>query len=286
VPVEHPEQKIDEVKLETDGCEATLRETAPGAGQILLAADSIVGGQTIRAIAHYKLTIQKQFFAYEKDQFPAAQKLPREIRETALGNSPGIQTSDAAVKKLADTLAADLAHPWDKAQAFAKWIPLNIRPQIQPYAGVRGALEKRLGDCQEMSALFVALCRSAGIPARLVWVPNHNWSEFYLIDEKGAGHWIPVDTACYRWFGWIGAHELVLQKGDRVRVPEQNRTFRLLEDWLRVTGHKPKARYIAELTPQPDKPGADPGPGARRKDSATGEWKLTGKHPLDHYARR
>ncbi len=286
VPVDHPEQKIEEVKIESDGCQATIRETAPGAGQLLLSADSIGQGQTIRAVAHFKLTIQKQYFGYHKDQFPASQKIPKDIRDTALQNSPGIQTSDAAVKKLADQLAKGLAHPWDKAAAFAKWIPDNIHPQIQPYTNVATALEKRTGDCQEYSAIFIALCRSVGIPARLIWGPNHNWAEFYLVDDKGVGHWLPVDTACYRYFGWMGAHELVIQKGDRVYVPEQGKTFRLLEDWLRVVGRKPKSQYFAELEPQPDKPGADPGPGARRKDSATGEWKLIGDHPLNRYARR
>jgi hypothetical protein len=33
------------------------------------------------------------------------------------------------------------------------------------------------------------------------------------------------------------------------------------------------------------KSGEDPGPGARKK-VAGGEWRLTGAHPLDRYARR
>jgi hypothetical protein len=119
-----------------------------------------------------------------------------------------------------------------------------------------------------------------------VWVPDHNWAEFYLIDEQGEGHWIPAHTACYFWFGWTGAHELVLQKGDRLRMPERgNRLFRLQEDWLRCSGRKPQVRYIAELTPLPASTGADPGPGARAK-MANGEWKVVGKHPLDQYLRR
>ena len=148
------------------------------------------------------------------------------------------------------------------------------------------ALEKRPGDCAEMSAVFVALCRAAGIPARLVWVPNHNWSEIHLSDNDGKGHWIPVHTACYFWFGWTGAHELVIQKGDRLRMPDRGgRLFRLQEDWMQWSGRRPAARYTAALTPQAAKTGGDPGPGARRKIN-TGEWKLVGDHPLDRYMRR
>jgi hypothetical protein len=50
-------------------------------------------------------------------------------------------------------------------------------------------------------------------------------------------------------------------------------------------GRRPQVRYLAELTPLPATPGADPGPGARKK-MPRGEWKVVGKHPLDQYARR
>jgi hypothetical protein len=146
-------------------------------------------------------------------------------------------------------------------------------------------LENRVGDCEEMAAVFVALCRSMSIPARLVWVPNHNWAEFYLEDEKGTGHWIPAHTACYSWFGWTGVHELVLQKGDRAYVPEQHKKIRLLEDWSQWSGGKPRSQFSAEIKPLPPSEGQDAGPGHRIKDK-TGEWKVAGDHPLDRYARR
>jgi hypothetical protein len=136
-----------------------------------------------------------------------------------------------------------------------------------------------------MSAMFVALCRAGGIPARLVWVPNHNWAEFYLTDQQGQGHWIPAHTACYFWFGWTGAHELVLQKGDRLQVPERKGYFRLLEDWAQWMGKRPAVRYPAELVPKPSAPGADAGPGCRSKIE-TGEWQVVGNHPLNRYVRR
>ena len=285
VPVAHPEQKIEDVHLETDGCEAELRELAPGMGQMLLSAESIAQGSVVRAIAHYTLTLFKQYHNYQRDQFPAQQKPPADVRKAYLQDSPGIQTSTKAVRSLAAELSAGIDHPWDKARRFAEWIPKNIRPQIGSYTSVTAALERRLGDCEEMSAVFVALCRSIGIPARLVWVPNHNWSEFYLTDSEGAGHWIPAHTACYSWFGWTGAHELVIQKGDRVLAAEQHKRVRLLEDWMQWGGRKPRSKFIAELTPLPPATGEDAGPGHRIKD-AKGEWKVVGDHELDRYVRR
>jgi hypothetical protein len=286
VPVSHPEQSIDEVHIETVGCDATIRELAPGAGQLLLHAPTLMTGQCVKAIAHFKLTITKQYHAFNEDLFPRQQSVPPDIRNLALGDSPGIQATAGVVRKLAAELTQGIDHPWGQAKAFVEWIQKNIRPQYQPYTSVVTALEKRVGDCEEMSALFVALCRAKGIPARLVWVPNHNWTEFYLKDSDERGHWIPVHPACYHWFGWTGVHELILQKGDRVLVPEQRKSARLLMDWMRSAGPKPRANYVAHLQPIAATESDDAGPGTRTKDSRTGEWKLTGTHAFDRYARR
>jgi len=285
VPVAHPEQKIEDVHVTTSGCEAEVRELAPGVGQLLVKAPEIAKGQTISAMAHYRLTLFKQYHAYERDQFPAKQRPPNDVRKLYLQDSPGIQTKTKQLKALAAELSKSLEHPWDLARTFAEWVPKNIQPQIGSYTSVTAALDNRRGDCEEMAGVFVALCRAVNIPARLVWVPNHNWAEFYLTDSWGKGHWIPTHTACYSWFGWTGAHELVLQKGDRVYVAEQHKRLRLLEDWLQWGGRKPRTRYIGELTPVAAAEGEDAGPGARRKD-AKGEWQVSGGHSLDKYVRR
>ncbi len=286
LPVDCPEQKLEGGQVQTQGCEAEVRDVGEFARQLYLYAPQIAKGQTISAKVSYKATLYKQYHNYQRDQFPQKQTVPAELGKQYLGESPGIQTRSKEIRDLLKSLSGDAKHPWDLAQTFAAWIPRNIRPQIGPYTSVITALEKRLGDCAEMSAVFVALCRVAGIPARLVWVPNHNWSEMYLTDKDGKGHWIPVHTACYFWFGWTGAHELVIQKGDRLRVPDRgNRFFRLQEDWMQWGDRRPAARYLAELTPRPARPGEDPGPGARQK-IAGGEWKLVGNHALDHYMRR
>jgi hypothetical protein len=286
VPSEFPEQKIEKAEVLTEGCEARIQQLTSGASQLEMAAPGIAKGQTVRAVAKLKLTLSKQYLGFAKEQFPAKQSFPAEVKKNFLQDSPGIQTSDAKVRKLAQEIAAEHKHPWDQALAFTKWIRANIQPQIGSYTSVAAAMEKKKGDCEEMAAVFVALCRSLQIPARLVWVPNHNWAEFYLTNEKGEGHWIPVHTACYGWFGWTGAHELVIQKGDRVVHPQKKNTQRLLEDWVQWQGARPDIRFVGELKPLPpaDSQSSDAGPGARRKEK-NGAWKLTGEHPLDKYLR-
>jgi hypothetical protein len=285
-PLEYPEQKIESTSIDTSGCQAQVRKLAEGAGQLLLSAAEIGRGQVIRAVARFRMTLFKQFFGYQADQFPARQEVPPEVRKAYLQDSPGIQVRSRQVRSLAAELTSGTPkHPFEQARAFADWVPINIKPQIGAYTSVTAALDDRRGDCEEMAAVFVALCRSIGVPARLVWVPNHNWAEFYLTDNDGKGHWIPSHTACYSWFGFNGAHELVLQKGDRVMLPERHKQVRLLADWTRYSGSAPRIRYTAELTPLAGEPSGDAGPGARRKD-AKGEWQLVGSHTLDSSMRR
>jgi hypothetical protein len=283
-PVKLPEQEIIDVKVEMQGCEAALRPISTEAGQLILAAPGIASGQIVRAIATYKLRVSKSYFGYEQDQFPADQKLNKDLAKIYLGESPGIQSRDKLVRELHDKLVATSDHPWQKAKMFHEWVWENIQAQRGYFTNAATAIKKRVGDCEERAAVFVALCRQAGIPARLVWVPNHNWAEFWLHDEKGQGHWIPAHTSCYSWLGWTGAHEVVLQKGDKLFVPEDKKPQRLLADWMQWQGGRPKVRYGAELRPLPTEGEKDPGPGARSKDKK-GEWLLVGKHPDDRYMR-
>ena len=289
VPVVAPEQEILSEKIDVVGSEAVLETFAPDARMLRMAAPGLVRGGQASAIAEFELKLSKQYFGYAAEQFPEKQTVAADVRRAYLGDSPGIQTRAPNVQSLLQQLigrrTGSLAHPWRQAEVFAAWIRAEIRPKLGIYTSVVKAIENRSGDCEEMAGVFVALCRAAEIPARLVWIPNHVWSEFYLVDHEGRGHWIPVHTACYHWFGWTGAHELVFQKGDRLRVPGKGTLERLQQDRLRWAGTKPEASFWAELTPLADGDEPDAGPGARRK-SPTGEWLPIGTHAQDAGVRR
>ena len=179
VPVDLPEQKIDDVRIETQGCQAQLRRLTDESSQLICYAPAIAKGQTVGAVAHISMTLFKQYQAFTVEQFPAEQKLPRRFPIMYSIDSPGIQTRHPSVRKLAAEVGGQFDHPWDKARAFHAWVWKNIRAQTQYYTSVLIAIRDRTGDCEERAAIFVALCRATGIPARLVWIPNHNWAEFY-----------------------------------------------------------------------------------------------------------
>jgi transglutaminase-like putative cysteine protease len=75
----------------------------------------------------------------------------------------------------------------------------------KPTVSLPSALEvlrTKVGDCNEHTALFVAMARAIGIPSRidvgLVYMHGafyyHAWPEIYLVEEASSrGMWIPVD---------------------------------------------------------------------------------------------
>ena len=157
----------------------------------------------------------------------------------------------------------------------------NIKGRPQNYTSVDAAIRHRVGDCEERAGVFIALCRAAGIPARLVWVPSHCWAEILLVDTRKKMHWIPVHTAAYSWFGWTGVHEVVLQKGDNIRIPQQRKKVRLVYDHFQCKGRKPKLEFTMSIKPVANS-GKDAGPGAREK-MPNGRWKLVRKHDADKF---
>ncbi len=62
-------------------------------------------------------------------------------------------------------------------------------------------LKTRIGDCNEHTALYVAMARSIGLPARiaagLVYLKGafyyHAWPEVFVTEAAGRGLWLPVD---------------------------------------------------------------------------------------------
>ena len=81
---------------------------------------------------------------------------------------------------------------------------VNSLLEKKPTVSLPSALEvlrTKVGDCNEHTALFVALARSIGIPARinvgLAYVRGafyyHAWPEVYIDEGGGRGLWLPVD---------------------------------------------------------------------------------------------
>jgi transglutaminase-like putative cysteine protease len=165
------------------------------------------------------------------------------------------------VKELAKAAIGNETNPYLQAQKIFTFVHKKIRY----YEDINRSLDYRsldymfsnskideksgeeyfTGDCSHYSALFVALCRSEGIPARCVYgrigwdpslnegnsrtyseqdtalsrdgfagaqhhgLPPHMWAEFYLPDYS----WIPVDAQVGRFGQLLWNYQVIMSKG-------------------------------------------------------------------------
>ncbi|HEC97253.1 MAG TPA: transglutaminase domain-containing protein [Nitrospirae bacterium] len=119
--------------------------------------------------------------------------------------------TDGKIKELANKITKDKKGILEKSRAVYAWVVENTHRD----PGVKGCglgiveqmLIKRGGKCVDISSIYIALARAAGVPAREVFGIRlgrkaeqditgsyHCWAEFFL---PGTG-WIPVDPADVR----------------------------------------------------------------------------------------
>ena len=144
--------------------------------------------------------------------------------------SPSIESNHQQIRNLALELKDDSLSAWAQTEKIYRWVrqEINYKFDLQIRSCLY-ALERKQGDCEELTSLFIAICCAHGIPARAVWIPGHAYAEFYLEDEQGRGYWFPCQAAGPYEFGSMNEARPILQKGDRVRLPGTRELVRYLQ---------------------------------------------------------
>lgn len=137
--------------------------------------------------------------------------------------SETIDSNDLDIISLANSLAEGEDDQFVVVFKLADWIINNIEYNlstitVEASQKASWVLDKRYGVCDEITTLFLAMCRSLGIPARFVtgtaytnyagqndW-GNHAWSEIYF---PGVG-WVPYDLT-YKQIGYTDGSHVKLQ---------------------------------------------------------------------------
>jgi hypothetical protein len=114
---------------------------------------------------------------------------------------PFLESDDPEIVAEAQRALQGIATPRLRAERLVRHVNalLEKKPTVS-LPSAREVLRTRVGDCNEHTALYVALARAAGLPARiavgLVHVHGafyyHAWAEVY-VEEEGGGQWLPVD---------------------------------------------------------------------------------------------
>lgn len=141
--------------------------------------------------------------------------------------SMDIQSNETEIVKKGRKIVGEETNSLKKAVLIQKWIENNISYSHE-YRDALGTLEAKNSNCSGQSFLFVALCRSLGIPARQIsglhgiektlnsgslsdgGIRAHIWAEYYI---EGPG-WIQAEPASSALgFGW---ETLPMSRGDVV----------------------------------------------------------------------
>ncbi len=151
--------------------------------------------------ASYNVTVRSQVFDFElhaRHGGDLAEKYKRDTRYRLFTRSEKMApTGHASIKSLVRRIKPSDGSPLEIARTYYDWIIDNVKyEKMERFGGAVVCLKDRCGECSDYSALFVALCRASGIPARPVvgyWADKHNgwhcWAQFML----PGGRWLPVD---------------------------------------------------------------------------------------------
>ena len=146
---------------------------------------------------------------------PAARDLERFLKPEPLIESDAPEIRAEAEKAIAPPAGVTDAPADTDGSAGGSAKALRIRAERltryvnalldkKPTVSIPSALDvlrTKVGDCNEHTALYVAMARSIGLPARiavgLVYVHGafyyHAWPEVYLREGEDRGLWLPVD---------------------------------------------------------------------------------------------
>jgi hypothetical protein len=190
----------------------------------------------------------------EIDQLRVPMRPKRDLK-LYLSSSPYIEIRDRTIRKLANDLTDDSLNAWQQIEKFYDHVRDHVQYMNGPLKGAAAALRDGTGDCEELTSLFIALCRIHKVPARTVWVPDHCYAEFYLEDSEKRGYWYPCQTAGTRAFGSIPELRPILQKGDNFKVPERKGRQRYVAEFLtgsrRKGNGKPQVDFVRRRITEP-----------------------------------
>ncbi len=250
IPIDWPEQQVKVASEEVSPLVTSRTERNVGGTvrQMVIEIPSLPEGQVAKCLVTYELT-RSTIVAPEKTEiYSIPKKLDRNTAQY-LGASPYIESRHAKIVALAKELPAGVEGDWKKVEAIYDYVREHVQYVNGPLKGALRALNDKTGDCEELTSLFIAICRAAKIPARTVWVQGHCYPEFYLTDDDGKGHWFPCQAAGARSFGGIEEVRPILQKGDNFKDSDRPRqNIRYMSEFLKASGtSRPEVTWVREI---------------------------------------
>jgi transglutaminase-like putative cysteine protease len=119
-----------------------------------------------------------------------------------LAAEPLLESDDPEIHAEAERAVRGAVDDRTRAERLTRYVNglLDKKPTMS-LPSAREVLRTKVGDCNEHTALYVAMARSIGMPSRiavgLVFMHGafyyHAWPEVYVAEGQGRGLWLPVD---------------------------------------------------------------------------------------------
>jgi hypothetical protein len=261
LPLDWPEQKVTIIKQDVPaGIKVRSRIIDSDVKQILITIARVNPTQELRI----SFTVEVERWSITAPQRTHELTIPAvvapELRKY-MGTSPSIETTNPLIVKTSTGIGNTADNDWQHVEMIYDWVRTNIRYEFdKELQGALTALRSGKGDCEELTSLFIAICRNHGIPARSVWIPGHCYPEFYLVDRGGNGYWFPAQVAGTRSFGSMPEQRPVLQKGDNFRIPGNPRPQRYVAETFKAARYSqpPTVQFFRRQVTTPAGNSADP----------------------------
>jgi len=263
VPINWPEQTISALKISPQVTPVVAANSSAQVAKIIIADPRQLAAEEIRFQVSYDLQrretgsrrpdlIQEKWQPYHLDS--------KEVRDS-LAPETLVQSQAAEIVQVATKIRGSQRPPGQVALDLYEWVLERTRYQfVEGFKGAEYCLREQHGECGDYSALFVALCRAAGIPARGCvgyWAKGvnqyHVWAEFLM----PSGEWIPVDTSIgdqneksrNYYFGGLDNNRITMMKSFDLELPQQLTGHASLDFfqtgacWYRGTGGTPSIEF-------------------------------------------
>lgn len=252
-PVSDPAQTIEDVEIDGNFSASGVYRDAK-TGSLALYAEWSGPAKERFITFKFKASATERGIALKKD-FNAAGELaaiPVEVLPYLEPNR--FIPTDGKVSEIALDATRGKKGIKEKARAVYDWVVENTKrhPDVVGCGtgDVERAIAKKGGKCADISSVFVALARAAGVPAREVFGlrlgkspteditgGHHCWAEFYLPDHG----WIPVDPSDVR--------KVLLKKGLTLEEADTLREyyFGAVDEYRIALGRGGRAIYLNPL---------------------------------------
>lgn len=256
VPMDWPEQTVKIIAEEKTAhvAKVSYRTLNNSAKQMIINVPRLRDGETARATVTFEVNRHGLEAPKSTDGLRVPRRVDRELRHY-LQPGPLTEAKDTSIIAAKDKSIAAAKIAWEQVRAIHDFTIDNVRyDERDDIVSAAAALRAGAGDCQELSSLFVAMCRAHGVPARCVWIPRHSYAEFYLEDAAGRGHWFPVESTNKEQFGFLPRTDVIMQKGDNFKVPELAEPTHYARTIIKGSfgrgGAQPEFREIMEILPE------------------------------------